>query len=99
MGTRISAFGDWVRDHRGVVLALVLLVAVLAFWRLIEPTYSDVRGAPAGTCFAENPAVVSANKAGEVHLPEAAGPQALCHKTRTSRLRAPRNRPSTTAVR
>jgi hypothetical protein len=68
MGTRISTLGDWVRGHRGVVLGLVLLVAVFAFWRMIEPTYSDVRGAPAGTCFAENPAVASANKAGEVHL-------------------------------
>ena len=68
MSTRISALGDWVRGHRGVVLGLVLLVAVLAFWRMIEPTYSDVRGAPAGTCYAENPIVASANKAGEVHL-------------------------------
>jgi hypothetical protein len=49
MGTRISAFGDWVRDHRGVVLALVLLMTVLALWRMIDPTYTDVRGAPAGT--------------------------------------------------
>jgi hypothetical protein len=68
MSSRISALGDWVRDHRGAVVALVLVVAVLAVWRMIEPTYSDVRGAPAGTCFAENPTVTSANRAGEVHL-------------------------------
>lgn len=68
MDNRISALGDWVRDHRGAVLALILLVAVFAIWRMIEPAYSDVRGAPAGTCFAENPAVASANRPGEVHL-------------------------------
>ena len=68
MSSRISALGDWVRDHRGAVVALVLVVAVLAIWRMIEPSYSDVRGAPASTCFAESPTVASANKPGEVHL-------------------------------
>jgi len=66
MGGRVTALGAWVRDHRGAVLALALVVAVLALWRLSEPTYSDVRRAPAGTCFAEDPAVASANKAGAV---------------------------------
>ncbi|MCU0483447.1 MAG: septum formation family protein [Chloroflexi bacterium] len=68
MSSRVSALGEWARDHRGAVLALVLLVLVLTAWRMIEPTYSDVRGAPAGTCFAESPAVTSANRPGEVHL-------------------------------
>ena len=41
---------------------------MFAVWRLIEPSCADVRGAPAGTCFAENPTVTSANRACEMHV-------------------------------
>ena len=68
MGGRVAALAAWVRDHRGVVLALVAAVGVLTLWRLAEPTYSDLRTAPAGTCFAESPTAASANQAGAVHV-------------------------------